>query len=289
MSKPKVLVLFPIFNGEKTMRDSLDCIAGQDYADFRAVIVDNRSTDGTAEIARAYCQKDPRFEVLTQERHLSAVENFIFCMEYGQAHSDYFCLRACDDLSSQNYLTQLVDALEQNPDKLLAAPTVRRISADGERVLHPDPAVFGYPQSLAAGTVPRGLTYPAEWCYGLVRAKGGAEILIRRWREYPHAWCVASYVVAEFVMRDLAIWVEDAEFVFMMGSGSFEKYGAKTFFDKFRQRLNYTLGCYRVTAKLPPIPLRTRINLFRRLWRDSRAKTRYDLEDHALRAIGLRK
>jgi glycosyltransferase involved in cell wall biosynthesis len=271
------------------MRDSLDSIANQDYADFRAVIVDNRSTDGTAEIARAYCAKDPRFEVLTQDAHLSAVDNFIYCMEYGLAHSDYFCLRACDDFSSPNYLTTLVDALDRNPDKLLAAPTVRRISPEGERVLHPDPAVFGYPQTLAAGTVPRGLNYPAEWCYGLVRAKGGAEILIRRWKEYPHAWCVASYVVAEFVMRDLAIWVEEAEFVFMEGSGSFEKYGAKTFFEKFRQRFNYTLGCYRVVAKLANVSLGTRLRLFRRLWRDSRIKTRYDLEDHLLRALHLRK
>jgi glycosyltransferase involved in cell wall biosynthesis len=289
VSKPKVLVLFPIYNGEKTMRDSLDCIANQDYADFRAVIVDNRSTDGTAEIARAYCERDPRFQVLTQETHLSAVENFIFCMEYGRDNADYFCLRACDDLSSTNYLSLLVGALDAHPDKVLAAPTVRRVNAGKERVLRPDPIIFGYPQTLAAGSVPRSLAYPSEWCYGLVRSDGGAEILIRRWSEYPHAWCVASYVVAEFVMRDLAIWIEDAEFVFMEGSGSFEKYGAKTFFDKFRQRLNYTLGCYRVTAKLPPIPLRTRINLFRRLWRDSRAKTRYDLEDHALKAIGLRK
>jgi len=289
VTKPRVLVLFPIYNGERTMRESLDCIANQDYPDFRAVIVDNQSTDGTAEIARAYCEQDPRFEVLTQENHLSAVENFIFCMEYGRDHADYFCLRACDDLSSPNYLSTLVRALDAHPDKLLAAPTVRRVSEDGERVLHPDPVVFGYPKSLAAGKVPRGLTYPAEWCYGLVRAEGGAEILIRRWSEYPHAWCVASYVVAEFVMRDLAIWVEDAEFVFMMGSGSFEKYGAKTLFEKFRQRLNYALGCYRVIRKLPPVPLRTRIQLFRRLWRDSRIKTRYDLEDHLLKALRLRK
>ncbi|WP_298963460.1 glycosyltransferase family 2 protein [uncultured Roseibium sp.] len=289
MTKPRVLVLFPIYNGERTMRDSLDCIAHQDFQDFRAVIVDNRSTDGTAEIARAYCEQDPRFEILTQETHLSAVENFVFCMEYGQNHSDYFCLRACDDLSSPNYLSLLVNALERNPDKLLAAPTVRRVSEGGERVLHPDPIIFGYPQSLAAGTVPYALAYPSEWCYGLVRADGGAEILIRRWSGYPHAWCVASFVVAEFVMRDLAIWVKDAEFVFMEGSGSFEKYGAKTFFDKFRQRLSYTLGCYKVTRKLPPVSLATRIKLFRRLWRVSRIKTRYDLEDHMLKALRFRK
>ncbi|GAB4513414.1 MAG: glycosyltransferase family 2 protein [Roseibium sp.] len=289
MHKPKVLILFPIYNGAATMTESLDCIANQDYPDFKAIIVDNKSTDATGEIARRYCEKDERFEVITQDKHLTAVENFIFCMTYGRDHADYFCLRACDDLSSPNYLSVLVKALEAHPDKLLAAPTVRRVNEGKERVLRPDPIIFGYPQSLQQGTVPRSLAYPSEWCYGLVRSKGGAEIMIRRWSEYPHAWCVASYVVAEFVMRDLAVWSDDAEFIFMEGSGSFEKYGAKTFFGKFRQRLNYSLGCYRVVNALQGVSLPTRVRLFRRIWRDSRMKTRYDLKDHLLRAAGLRR
>lgn len=289
MNKPRVLVLFPIYNGERTMLESLECIANQDYRDFRAIIVDNQSTDRTAEIARSFCKKDPRFEFLTQEKHLSAVANFTFCMKYGEANSDYFCLRACDDLSSSNFLSGLVKALNENPNKLLATTTVRRQDGEKSRVLRPDPIIFGYVNSLIAGNVPRSLAYPAEWCYGLVRAKGGAEIFIRRWHEYPYAWCVASYVVAEFVMRDLAIWVENTEFVFVEGSGSFEKFGAKSFADKLQQRLYYTYGCYKVVRKIQPVPLRTRITLFRRLWRDSRIKTRYDLEDHFLRRLKLRR
>ncbi|MEO9526406.1 glycosyltransferase family 2 protein [Roseibium sp.] len=282
------MILFPIYNGEATMTKSLDCIANQDFKNFRAVIVDNKSTDRTGDIARNFCEMDDRFEVLTHDVHLSAVDNFIFCMRYGRDHADYFCLRACDDFSSLNYLSALVGALDNHPDKLLAAPTVRRVNDGKERVLHPDPIIFGYLESLQKGVVPRSLAFPSEWCYGLVRSEGGAEILIRRWSEYPYAWCVASYVVSEFVMRDLAVWVGDAEFIFMEGSGSFEKYGAKTFFGKFRQRLNYSLGCYRVVDRLPEVSLSTRLKLFRRLWRDSRMKTRYDLEDHFLRVVGLR-
>ena len=287
-NKSKVLVLFPIFNGEQTMRKSLDCIANQDFQNFSAVIVDNKSTDGTARIAQEYCEKDQRFHLISQEVHLSAVDNFIFCMRYAQEQADYFCLRACDDLSSPNFLSVLVSALDTHPDKLLAAPTVRRVKDGEERLLRPDRTIFDYSKSLAAGQVPRSLAFPSEWCYGLVRAQGGADILIRRWSEYPHAWCVASYVVAEFVMRDFAVWVDDAEFIFMEGSGSFEKYGAKTFLGKLSQRLNYSLGCYRVVKHLPPLPFGTKIKLFRRLWRDSRIKTRYDLEDHLLRAVRLR-
>jgi glycosyltransferase involved in cell wall biosynthesis len=289
VKKVRVAVVFPIFNGAKTMRKSLDCIANQDYTDFRAIIVDNKSMDDTNKIAAAYCAKDSRFELVTNEHHLTAVDNFEHCMEIGRDSADYFCLRACDDLSNERFLSALAGALDRNPEKLLAAPSVKRVNKGKTRTLNPDPIIFGYSEQLAKGSVPRSLAFPAEWCYGLFRSDRGADLMIKRWTEYPHAWCVASYAVAEFVMRDLAVWSEDAEYIFIEGSGSFEKYGAKSFYEKFRQRLNYSLGCFNVVHKIPSVSLHTKIRLFRRLWRDSRIKTRYDLEDHFLRAFKVRK
>lgn len=289
MNKAKVAVVFPIYNGAKTMKESLDCIANQDLADFRAIIVDNKSTDETNQIARDYCAQDQRFELHTNDVHLSAVDNFLHCMKIGKDRADYFCLRACDDFSSDNFLSSLSAALDAHPDKLLAGPTIRRVRDANSRVLRPDISIFEYTKSLSQGIVPRSLAFPAEWCYGLIRSEGGADVLLRRWNEYPFAWCVASYAVAELVMLDKVVWAEDAEYIFIEGSGSFEKYGAKTFLDKFRQRLSYTYGCYKVSRRIPAVSLSTRIQLFRRLWRDSRIKTRYDLEDHFLRLMRLRR
>ncbi|MBO6511450.1 MAG: glycosyltransferase family 2 protein [Roseibium sp.] len=288
MKNAKVAVVFPIFNGARTMNKSLDCIANQDFADFRVIIVDNKSTDDTNRIALAYCQRDSRFELVENDEHLSAVDNFARCMEIGRDAADYFCLRSCDDLSNETFLSALTDALDRNPDKLLAGPSVSRVREGKSRPHNPDPIIFGYSEQLANGTVPRSLAFPAEWCYGLFRSEVGADLMIQRWTEYPHAWCVASYAVAEFVIRDLVVWSEEAEYIFIEGSGSFEKYGAKTFREKFRQRLNYTLGCFKVVRKLPQIDFKTKIRFFRRLWRDSRAKTRYDLEDHILKALKIR-
>jgi glycosyltransferase involved in cell wall biosynthesis len=289
MKKSKIAVVFPIFNGAKTMVKSLRCIAEQDYEDFCVIIVDNCSTDETHQIAQSFCEEDKRFRLQRNKAHISAVDNYLLCMDIGRKNGEYFCLRACDDLSSSNYLSSLANALDQNPEKLLAGPTVRRVNAEATRKLHPDPIIFGYPAALQRGDVPRSLAFPAEWCYGMFRSTGGSDILIQRWREYPYAWCVASYAVSEFVMRGLAIWVEDTEYIFVEGSGSYQKYGAKTLFGKFWQRLQYTLGCLRVAKKIPRISTGTKIKLFRRLWRDSRIKTRYDLEEHFLRLIMVRK
>jgi len=51
MQKAKVAVIFPVYNGAKTLESSLECIADQDFEAFQAIIVENCSTDGSREIA----------------------------------------------------------------------------------------------------------------------------------------------------------------------------------------------------------------------------------------------
>ncbi|MCY1519393.1 hypothetical protein D9M68_541430 [compost metagenome] len=71
--------------------------------------------------------------------------------------------------------------------------------------------------------------------------------------------------------------MEGPEFHFIEGSGSHQRYGAKTFRQKFAQRWEYTVGCYRLKDKLPPMSLWTQFLLFRMFWNDARRKTRYKL------------
>ena len=46
-SKPLVSIGMPVYNGEKYIRQALDSLLAQDYANFELVISDNASTDGT--------------------------------------------------------------------------------------------------------------------------------------------------------------------------------------------------------------------------------------------------
>lgn len=57
-----VSVVLPIYNGEKYMRQSIDSVLKQTYENWELLIVDDGSTDRTAEIAMEYAQKDPRIQ-----------------------------------------------------------------------------------------------------------------------------------------------------------------------------------------------------------------------------------
>ncbi|HWN97238.1 MAG TPA: glycosyltransferase family A protein [Methylomirabilota bacterium] len=51
---PFFSVIIPAFNRATLIRETLDSVLGQDFKDFEVIVVDDGSTDGTAEIARNY-------------------------------------------------------------------------------------------------------------------------------------------------------------------------------------------------------------------------------------------
>jgi glycosyltransferase involved in cell wall biosynthesis len=274
--KKKVVIVFPVYNGEKTLISSLKSIADQTFKEFEAIILDNKSLDNTFSLAEQFCRSDRRFSVIRNEQHIGAIDNFAKAVRLGAERGEYFCLRACDDHSSRDFLARLMEALEANPEKLLAACSTKLVGPNGTRLKAPDDSVFDFTRKYVSGKVPRNLTFPAEWIYGLYRASA-KETLMARWFELGNPWCFASYVVSEFVVRDLVVYVDGPTFDFTEGSGSEARYGAKSFRDRLTQRLKYTLGCYDLTRKLPPVGLTIRIKFFRMCWNDARRKTKYKL------------
>lgn len=64
---PKISVIIPVFNGEKYLRKCLDSVILQTYKNLEIIIVNDGSTDGTAQILSEYKAKDDRIRVFEQE------------------------------------------------------------------------------------------------------------------------------------------------------------------------------------------------------------------------------
>ena len=61
---PRVSVIIPAFNAAATLAPTLASALAQSYADLEIVVVDDGSTDATAEIATAFADRDPRVRVI---------------------------------------------------------------------------------------------------------------------------------------------------------------------------------------------------------------------------------
>ena len=68
---PRISVVVCTYNGSKTIRDCMEGLLAVEYPDFEVIVVNDGSTDGTAEIVREY-----GFRVITTKNHgLSSARN----------------------------------------------------------------------------------------------------------------------------------------------------------------------------------------------------------------------
>ena len=67
---PRASVLMPTYNDGRFIRQAIESIRGQTFADFEFIIVNDGSTDDTAEILAEYARRDGRIRVLTNDRNM---------------------------------------------------------------------------------------------------------------------------------------------------------------------------------------------------------------------------
>jgi glycosyltransferase involved in cell wall biosynthesis len=129
---PLVSIGLPVYNGERFLARALDALLAQRSVAFEIRISDNGSTDGTAAIAQSYADRDARVTVTRSPVNLGAEANFARTLE--SASGTYFMWAACDDWWAEDYLRRLTEALESQPEAVVAMCAVERVDPSG-RVL----------------------------------------------------------------------------------------------------------------------------------------------------------
>ncbi len=126
----KLWIGIPVYNGEKHLPACLDSILVQTYPDFRIVISDNASTDGTGAIGERYAALDNRILYHCRERNFGGANNFdhVFHLSEGA----YFKWAAHDDMLRPTYLEACVAALDEHPEAVGAHSLTEIIDDQGK-------------------------------------------------------------------------------------------------------------------------------------------------------------
>jgi glycosyltransferase involved in cell wall biosynthesis len=127
---PNVSIGMPIYNGEKYIRQALDSLLAQDYANFELVISDNASTDRTQEICHEYAMRDKRIRYYRNEQNMGIVWNFIRVFELSKG--EYFMWAADDDGWERDYISTLLSVLNQFPESIVSFTNYMKYSENGD-------------------------------------------------------------------------------------------------------------------------------------------------------------
>jgi glycosyltransferase involved in cell wall biosynthesis len=125
--KPDVTVLMPVYNGERHLAAAIDSILSQTHRNFEFLIVDDGSTDRSAEIAAA-C-RDDRIRVirLGRNRGLSAALN----EGLAAAGAPRIARQDADDISEPDRLARQLAFMDEHPNVALLGTQGTVIAEDG--------------------------------------------------------------------------------------------------------------------------------------------------------------
>lgn len=121
------------WNGARWLRPMLESLAGQERLPDELVVQDDRSTDDTVDVLRAFATEAP-FEVRidVNDEHLGSTANFARAIE--QARGRFIALADQDDIWYPAKLRRLTDELTEDPTLTLVFSDADLIGEDGRRL-----------------------------------------------------------------------------------------------------------------------------------------------------------
>ncbi|NJL89874.1 MAG: glycosyltransferase [Coleofasciculaceae cyanobacterium SM2_1_6] len=127
---PKISVVIPVYNGEKTIQETIESVLAQTFTDFELIIIDDGSSDRTVEIIEEIIKKsikenlDQRIRLYSfTNKGLSATRN----RGIRRSSGDYIAFLDADDLWTPDKLASQYLALQNTPTAAVAYSGTSRI------------------------------------------------------------------------------------------------------------------------------------------------------------------
>ncbi len=127
---PKVSVIMPIYNAEKYVKGTIECILTQTFEDFELILINDHPTDLTLDIVRSI--KDDRIRIIDNDKN----RGIAYSRNRGlkEAKGEYIALMDDDDLSPNYRFKFEVEYLDEHPEIAAIGGGFRIIDENNEFV-----------------------------------------------------------------------------------------------------------------------------------------------------------
>ncbi len=122
-NNPKVSIILPTYNGSKFIRRSIESVLVQSFVNFELLVIDDGSTDSTAEIIQEAARNDSRVVYLKNEKNLGIQKTLNKGLK--EAKGEYIARIDDDDLwVDEDKLKNQTEFLDTHPDYVLVGTGV---------------------------------------------------------------------------------------------------------------------------------------------------------------------
>lgn len=107
-----ISIVLPVYNGQDSLKKSIDSVLQQTYNDFELIIVNDCSNDNTAQIIEEAVQCDPRVRCITNKTNQKLPGSLN--IGFSEAHGEYFTWTSHDNMYHEDALRVMVEKLEKD-------------------------------------------------------------------------------------------------------------------------------------------------------------------------------
>lgn len=197
---PKVSIIVPVYNLENRIEKTLNSILSQSFCDYEIIVVDDCSSDGSAEIVKMFFMKNPTIchKLLEhdQNKGVSAARN----NGIKAASGEYIIFWDGDDLASKNFVSDLYLKATENGnfyDIIMAGHIERNESSGAEKI-------YAIPMRSITGKSPQQIAslkilgkIKTHMCSSIFR-----KAFIGKYNLQFHEGCIAGEDI-EFIIKSL--------------------------------------------------------------------------------------
>jgi glycosyltransferase involved in cell wall biosynthesis len=127
MRAPRVSVVMAVHDGERYVGAAIDSILAQQLGDLELIVVDDGSTDRSAEIVRE--RRNPRLRLITNDRNLGLAPSLNVGL--AEARGEFVARLDADDVAMPQRLERQVAFMDANPRVALLGSWYTEMAADG--------------------------------------------------------------------------------------------------------------------------------------------------------------
>lgn len=112
---PQISVIIPVYNGEKTIGETIESVCQQNFSDWELIIIDDGSTDSTLTVAKSI--PDSRIQVFSFPNGGQAISRN---RGIAKARGEYIAFLDADDLWTPDKLEDQLQALQADSQAAVA-------------------------------------------------------------------------------------------------------------------------------------------------------------------------
>ena len=128
--QPVVSILIPYYNDERFLRQAIESVLAQTFADFELVLVNHASTDGSRAIARSF--DDPRIVHVDMPVNHGAGGGLVMAEFLKVARGEYVKFFCADDIMRSDCLAKLVGYMNSHSGLALAFGDLEYVDVSGK-------------------------------------------------------------------------------------------------------------------------------------------------------------